>query len=200
MSSTELIITLVTVVIGALIGIVTAHYYYRMGGAARPCLIVAMEERARIDPSTVGVQVDMKIGTIEVTNLVVLDIAVTNKSHRDLVVEDATDPEKHALRPRVELPEGLRSLADPWNPEGVSPGADVRVARLLREDNRQVLFVHLHRLARGATSRTRVLCSYRTGEPPARLSGGDLRFFPGFVANVDVRPAGLLEGSVRVPA
>ncbi len=199
MSTTELIITLVTAVIGALIGIVTAHYYYRKGGAARPGLLVGMEELARIDPSTLGVQVDMRIGTIKVTNLVVLEIAVTNSGHRDLMVRDAADPEKHALRPRVELPEGLRSLADPWNPDGVAPGADVRIARQLRNDNRQLLFVHLHRLARGATSKARVLCSYRTENPPGRLSGADLRFFPGFLPNVDIRPAGLLREAGRVP-
>jgi hypothetical protein len=200
LSDSELVLTVVTTVIGAIIGIITAHYYYRKGGAARAALVITMEERARIDPSTVGVRVDMKIGTITVTNLVVLEIAVTNRGHRDLVVDDASDPEKHALRPRVELPEGLRSLADPWNPEGSGPTADVRIARQLGADNRQVFFVHLHRLAKGETSRARLLCTYRTADPPPPLVGDELRFFPGFLPNVDVRVAGLLRDSARARA
>jgi hypothetical protein len=191
-STSELALATATTVVGAIIGLAISYYFFRRGGAARPTIIIGMEERAHIDPATVGVKVEMKVGTTKVTNLLLLELVVTNRGPRDLVVEDANDPTKHSLRPRIELPPGVRALADPWNPDGSEAGADVRVARLLH-DSRQVLFVHIHRLANGATSKARILCTYRGVASGPPMAGESVDFFSGFIPDVDVQPAGLLK-------
>lgn len=192
MSGADIAITVGTTVIGVLTGFVISYYFYRRGGAARPRVVIGLEEVAQIDPATVGVQVKMKIGTIEVSNLLVLEVIIRNRGPHDLVVADADDPTKHDLRPRIELPAGVRTLADPWSPEGLSPAADVRLARLFM-DGKQVIFVHIHRLARGASSSARIVCTYRESTNAQPLSKDAVQFFPGFLPDVDIRAAGLLE-------
>lgn len=103
-----------------------------------------------------------------------------------------SDPDKWSRRPRIVLPEGLRSVADPWNPAATVAGADVRVARQLTDDGRQAFYIHVHSLRSGTTVRARLLCSYR-GEVPQALSETEVGFYPGFVPDVNVRSAGLLK-------
>lgn len=191
--TTEILVGIATTVVGAVIGVLTTYYFFRRG-SVRLGLVVHLEERVRIDPSTAGVEVEMRVGPRRVTNLRVLEVSVTNRGPRDLVVPDAADPEQHRLRPRIELPPRIRALADPWNPDGSAAAADIRVARRLESD-RQLLHVHVHRLAAGATSRARVLCTDRIepDEPSVQpLSPGEIRFFPGFYPDVDVTATGLL--------
>jgi len=135
-------------VVGALIGLAISHYYFRRGLSAGPQMIVSLTEKVRIEPATVCVKVEMKVGPIEVTTLVVLEVAVRNPGDKSLDVKDADDEERRRNRPRIELPSGLRAVADPWNPAGAPTLADVRVARQLRgSDECQVLYVHVHGLA-----------------------------------------------------
>jgi len=156
-----------------------------------------MAQLAHIDPSTVGVQVEMRVGTRDVTNLLLLEVVVTNRGPGDMIVEDASDASKHQLRPRIELPVDVRALADPWNPDGSRPAADVRLARRW-QDNRQVIFVHIHRLAKGATSRARILCTYQADASSPSLESSALSFFPGFMPEVDIQPAGLLRRPAKI--
>ncbi|UOZ10225.1 hypothetical protein [Amycolatopsis sp. WQ 127309] len=192
MSTADLVLAGSTTLIGALIGLAISYYFFRVGGAARLKIVIGLTEVARIDPATVGVQVKMKIGTTEISNLLVLEVTIQNRGAKDLVVEGAEDSSKHELRPRIELPEGFRALADPWNLDGSKPDADVRLARQLR-DSRQVFYVHIHRLARGATVRARIVCTQKGERNTGRLMGDEVVFSSGFLPDVDVRPSGLLE-------
>jgi hypothetical protein len=198
LSSAEVLLTVISTVVGALIGLATSHYYYRRGLSAGPRMVVGLTEKARIEPATVGVKVEMKVGPIEVTNLVVLEVAVSNPGDKNLDLKDADDGDRHRKRPRIELPSGLRAVADPWNPDGVPTRADVRVARQLRStDERQVLYVHVHGLAAGATARSTVLCTYwKDPAPPTALTGAELRFFPGLDDQFTARGGGLLKDAV----
>ncbi|GAB3156022.1 hypothetical protein GCM10027258_61830 [Amycolatopsis stemonae] len=196
MSTAELVLSGVTTLIGGLIGLGISYYFFRVGGAARLKVAIGLDEVARIDPATIGVQVKMKIGTTEISNLLVLEVTVQNRGAKDLVVDGADDASKHELRPRIELPEGFRALADPWNPDGARPNADVRLARQLR-DSRQVFYVHIHRLARGATVRARIVCTQKGEQNSGQILDSSLRFSPGFLPDVDVKPFGLLEKARR---
>jgi len=202
LSSAEVALTIISTVIGALLGIATSHYYFRRSLAAGPQLVVGLEEKARIDRSTAGTEIRMKVGRIEVTNLVVLEITVSNPGTGNLVVNDADDEERQPNRPRIELPIGLQALADPWNPawnphqEDVRPNprADVRMARQLREsDDRQVLHIHVRGLAVGETTRWTVLCTYRRVAEQAPLTATDLQFFPGMDERFTAQGDGLLK-------
>jgi hypothetical protein len=201
LSSAEVLLTVISTVVGALIGLATSHYYFRRGLSAGPQMIIRLTEKARIEPATVGVKVEMKVGPIEVTNLVVLEVEVSNPGDRSLDIKDADDEQRRPKRPRIELPSGLRALADPWNPAGAPTLADVRVARQLRKDDeRQVLYVHVHGLAAGATTRSTVLCTYwRVPDPPASLTSADLRFFPGLDGQFTARGDGLLKNAELLP-
>ncbi|UOX86049.1 hypothetical protein MUY14_30320 [Amycolatopsis sp. FBCC-B4732] len=192
MSTAELILAAVTTIIGGLIGLAVSYYFFRVGGAARLKVVTGLDEVARIDPATIGVQVKMKIGTTDISNLLVLEVSVENRGAKDLVIEGADDPAQHDLRPRIELPEGFRALADPWNPDGARPEADVRLARQLR-DSRQVFYVHIHRLARGATVRARIVCTQKGEQNSGQIVDTSMQFSPGFFPDVDIKPAGLLE-------
>lgn len=183
-------------VIGAVISLVTSVYFFRRG-ATRSKIAIGMALLAHIDPSTAGVLVKMKVGTREVTNLLLLEVIVTNRGPHDLLVMDADDAAKHPLRPRIELPLDVRALADPWNPDGSLPVADVRLARQL-QDNRQVVFVHIHRLAKRATSRARILCTYQAGTSSPSVEPSAMQFFPGFMPGVDIQAAGLLRRPARL--
>jgi hypothetical protein len=182
--------------IGAVISLVTSLYFFRLG-AARSKIVIGMALLAHIDPSTAGVLVKMKVGSREVTNLLLLEVIVTNRGPHDILVTDADDVAKHPLRPRIELPFDVRALADPWNPDGSLPAADVRLARRLQDD-RQVVFVHIHRLAKGATSRARILCTYQADTSSPAVEPGAMRFFPGFMPGVDIQAAGLLRRPARL--
>ena len=197
MSSAEVLLTVISTVVGALIGLATSHYYFRRGLSAGPQMVISLTEQARIEPATVGVKVEMKVGPIEVTNLVVLEVAVSNPGDKNLDVKDADDEQRRPKRPRIELPTGLRAVADPWNPAGAPTMADVRVARQLRKDDeRQVLYVHVHGLAAGTTARSTVLCTYwKVPEPPIGLTGAELRFFPGLDSQFTARGDGLLKNA-----
>ena len=89
MSSAEVLLTVISTVVGALIGLATSHYYFRRGLSAGPQMVISLTEQARIEPATVGVKVEMKVGPIEVTNLVVLEVAVSNPGDKNLDVKDA---------------------------------------------------------------------------------------------------------------
>lgn len=193
----DLLLNGVLAIVGLLGGLAISHFYYRRGGAARPRLTISLEEKARIDPATVGVQIEMKVGKIKVANLVVLDVVVRNPSYRDLAARNPTDPEQHPQRPRIELPAGLRALADPWNPEGALPRADVRVARQIREE-RQVFYLHMHRLASRTTVTTRILCTSPDSQSAPPLRPADLAFFLGYEPNIDVRAEGLLKQAPKL--
>lgn len=65
-------------------GAVTAY-------SAGPQMVISLTEQARIEPATVGVKVEIKVGPIEVTNLVVLEVAVSNPGDKNLDVKDADD-------------------------------------------------------------------------------------------------------------
>lgn len=191
MNASDLLLAGTTTLVGAGLGLGTAYYFFRRGGAARPKIVIGLEEIARIDPGTVGVQVQMKVGTTEITNLVLLEVSVTNRGPRDLVIDDANDLSKHPLRPRVELPLHFRALADPWNPGGSTPAADIRVARQLHE-GRQVFFVHIHRLGVGTTARARIVCTYTASLSVPPLRPDALQFFRGFLPDVTIQSSGLL--------
>ena len=196
--SSEVVTNAVSTVLGALIGFVTSWYFF-LRGTARSRVSVCLSEVANIDPSTVGVAVDMKIGATRVSNLMVLELSLHNRGPGDVDVLDAGDETRQDLRPRIEFPPGLRVIADPWNPQRSTPRADVRAARRLNGDVQEV-HIHVHRLAVGETSRLRILSTW-AGEavaPPgvARSS----RFVPGFLANTDLHPAGLLRGGRPAPA
>lgn len=188
--SPEVVTNAASTVLGASIGFVTSWYFF-LRGTARSRVSVCLSEVASIDPSTVGVAVDMKIGAIRISNLRVLELSLHNKGPGDVDVLDAGDETRQDLRPRIELPPGLRVVADPWNPRRSTPRADVRAARRLNGDVQEV-HVHVHRLAVGETSRLRILCTWlgEAAAPPDVV--GSARFVPGFLANVDLLPAGLL--------
>jgi hypothetical protein len=199
LSTAEIALTVITTVLGIVAGVVTSHYYFRREVDSEPRLVVGLTETARLNPASVGVKVEMKVGSITVGNLVVLRLTVTNRGRTDVVVPDAEDEGQHRRRPRIELPDGLRSLTDPWNPNGPSTLTDVRVARRLREeDNRQVLYLHVHGLAAGETSSTTVLCTDRLPVDRGPLSGEALRFFPGITPRFTVRADGLLRAAARL--
>lgn len=179
-------------VVGLLGGVAVSHFYYRRGGAARHRLEIGMVELARIDPAAVGVRAEIKIGAQVVTNLVVLEISVRNAGQLDLDLHDgANDEALRNRRPRIELPVGLRALAGPWNPDGAPHGADVRVARQLL-DGRQLFHLHVRTLAARTEVVTRVVCAYPEAEVGPPLEVDQLAFYPGFIAQLDVSPAGLL--------
>jgi len=196
--SPEVVTNAVSTVLGALIGFVTSWFFF-LRGTARSRVSVCLSEVANIDPSTIGVAVDMKIGATRISNLTVLELSLHNKGPGDVDVLDAADGTRHELRPRIEFPPGLRVIADPWNPHRSTPRADVRAARRLNGDVQEV-HVHVHRLAVGETSRLRILCTW-VGETvaPAGIAGF-ARFVPGFLANTDLRPAGLLRGAGAGPS
>ncbi len=177
-------------VLGALLSAVIGLVFYRRGGGARSKVRVGLAELAHIDPSTVGVRVEMRVGGRDVSNLLVLEVQVGNAGPRDVVVPDAGDPEKQGLRPRILLPSGVTALADPWNPSRSTARGDVRVARSL-VDGRQALFVHIHRLAARTQVTARVVCTYsQAGAPQAWRQGID--FEPGFLQDVSVVGVGSL--------
>src|SRR5215475_14112284 len=134
MSADTVALTVAGPLLGAALGWAIAYYFFKRGGSTRPRLLIGLVEVARIDPSTVGVRVEMKVGTIQVSNIVLLEVTVANRGPHDIIVLDADDPRQHPLRPRIELPAGLRTLADPWNPDGAVPRSDVRVARRLDQE------------------------------------------------------------------
>jgi hypothetical protein len=186
----DLALATITTIVGAIMGLAGSYWFFRRG-AARTKIAIGMEELAHIDPATVGVRVEMKVGTREVNNLLLLEVVVTNQGPNDIHVKDADDASKHHLRPRIELPVGVRALADPWNPERSLPRAEVRLARRLQGE-RQVIFVHIHRLAKGATSRARILCTYHNCSSSPAVKPSALQFYPGFLKEVDIQPVGLL--------
>jgi hypothetical protein len=60
-----------------------------------------------------------------------------------------------------------------------------------------LLFVHIHRLAAGRSSLSRVICHYRgTGTMPP-IHGESTEFFPGILANVRVEPADMLRAPTK---
>jgi hypothetical protein len=178
-------------VVGVILGAAASYVFYRLS-ARRLRLVIDLAELVAIDPTALDVKVEMKIGTLRPQNLVLLELSVTNRGPRDLVVSDAADPQTRHLRPRIELPVGVTALADPWNPAGVSPQSDVRVARSLVNGVQQ-LHVHVHRLASGQRSSARILCtcSYPPGLQDAIAQDG-VAFFTGFLADADIQGSGLL--------
>jgi hypothetical protein len=196
LSSGEVVFTIVSTLVGAILGVATSHYYFRRGLSTGPQLVVGLEERARLDHATVGTELRVRVGRLEVKNLVVLEIVVGNPGSGDLDIGDPDSEEQHPKRPRIELPEGLRALADPWNPDGVETRADVRVARQLRKEiDRQVLYIHVRTLAAGETVRTTVLCSYEQLPTPPALTAADFRFFPGIRTGFTTGATGLLKSA-----
>jgi len=185
LSSAEVLLTVISTVVGALIGLATSHYYFRRGLSAGPQMVISLTEQARIEPATVGVKVEMKVGPIEVTNLVVLEVAVSNPGDKNLDVKDADDEQRRPKRPRIELPTGLRAVADPWKPgrrpdhggrasgpaatQGRrAPGAVRARARAGRRDDRAVdRAVHLLEGSRAADRphRRRAAILPRPGQP-----------------------------------
>lgn len=195
MTLQELLVGLFWAAVGGGIGWFTSWVFYRRGSARRR-LEIGLRELAHIDPATLGVQLEMRVGAQSVTNLYVLEVTVTNRGPGDLVVADATDLAHQTTRPRIALPGGVRALADPWVVDGSTDLADVRIARSLKDD-RQWLYVHVHRLAVGATSTTRVVCTARGAGPVRSLDPSGIDFLVGFLEDVTVEPTGLLKGTVR---
>ena len=52
-TTADLVLAVVTTVVGAIAGLVVSYYFFRRG-AARPKIIIGMAQLAHIDPSTVG--------------------------------------------------------------------------------------------------------------------------------------------------
>lgn len=198
MTPADIAITVASTAVGGLLGFLTSWYFFRRG-AGRPTVMISLAEIAHIDPSTVGVRVDMKVGRMEVTNLLLLEVSVTNKGPGDVDVADADNAERQPMRPSIELPPNIRALADPWNPINASARSDVRIARSLRNE-RQALHVHIHRLASRSTTHARVLCTYKDATSAPTVKSEDLCFFPGFLANVDIETGGLLRHAPVVQA
>ena len=194
--SSDVVLTVSSTVLGAVVGALISRYYFHKG-ASRSRLQICLTEITRLNPATVGVQVKMKVGTIDVTNIVLLEVAVTNKGPNDIVVDDPEDVELRATRPRIDLPEGLRALADPWNPTGSKPASDVRVARQLL-NGRQTFHIHIHRLASGASCTARILCTQRGDDSAQELAGPAIGFAAGFLQGTDIKPAGLLASATAV--
>lgn len=190
MTSSDLWLAGVTSLLGLLGGWAISRFYFRKG-SPRIKLNVGVVEQAHIVPETLGVRVQMKVGTKAVSNLYVYEISVTNRGPHDLEISDAEDETKHGLRARIEMPAGVRSLADPWNPTRATPRADVRVARQMR-NGRQVFFIHLHRLAKDETVHAVVVCTHAGDLASQPLSPEQVGFFPGYLVDVDVEPSGLL--------
>lgn len=195
MSQSDALISLGSILVGGLIAFFVSRYFFRRG-SARSTLVLTLEELAQIDPSTVGVAVEMKVGRFTVSNLLVLELRISNRGPSDIDVSNPNDPDAQQLRPRIELPPGIRSLTDPWSPTGAMIDADVRVARSIQQE-RQVLHVHVHRLAAGAQATVRILCTNRDHDPAPEWNPLDLRLSPGFLPNVDVRAEGLLAKAQR---
>jgi hypothetical protein len=80
LTATDIGVAAATTVIGVVGGFWISRYFFRRGSLPLK-LVVDMVEQARIDPAKVGVRVPMKVGTIEVSNLVVYEIAVTNHGY-----------------------------------------------------------------------------------------------------------------------
>lgn len=90
MTPSDLALAAITTAIGAIIGLAISFYFFHRG-TARQKIVISLEQLAHIDPSTVGVQVEMKVGTKAVTNLLLIEIIVTNHGPGDVLVADADD-------------------------------------------------------------------------------------------------------------
>jgi hypothetical protein len=187
----DLFLSILGALLGGSLSWLVTYRYFKMGGSARSRLAITLSEVARIAPSTVGIRLEMKVGSREVPNLLLFDLTVRNRGPHDIDIADAVEPGRRELRPRIVLPTGIRAVADPWNPEGSTPRQDVRVARTF-EDTQQLLHIHVHRLASDASVSVRIVCTYELDEKPPLLEGKQVHFFPGFLPNVDVQALGLL--------
>lgn len=196
MSPNDALVALGSLVLGSLASLAIARHYFRRG-TRRSTLTLDLRQVAYIDPSTVGVSVEMKVGRLRASNLVLLELVVMNGGPADIQVQNAHDATAHTLRPRIELPDGLRCLADPWCTADALPDRDVRIARSL-EDGRQALHVHVHQLASKAEVTVRVLCAYGRESPRGDILPSALRFAPGFLPDVTVVGRGLLSKAPRL--
>lgn len=167
-----------------------ALWAYFRGGGRRSVLRIGMIVESVIDPSTIGVAINMRIGRYDVKNLTILKITVKNEGPGDIEVPDPEGETHRIGRPRIDLPPGMRVLANPWSPGGATGSVDVRVARSLQEGI-QRLHVHVHRLHEGREAVIRVLATSRT-EMRGTLSSEDVAFMPGSIGDARVRSAGLL--------
>lgn len=183
-------------VLGVLATVVVAWWAFRKGGGQKSMLTLTLVEAAHIDPEVVGVQFKIRLGGYEVSNLSVMELTVHNHGPNDVEVTAPERRDQEQYRPRVQLPRGYRVLTDPWNVERGTATAEVRVARAIREE-RQQLFIHVHRLAAGQSTTTRIVASTRQGKP-APLRPQDVEWSTGFLANCRVKGHGLLgDGSRR---
>ncbi len=189
----------VLLALGTVLGLVAAvavgYYFFFRGGAKRTRVTMRLSERSRMDPQEAGVLVELRVAGRNIENLLTFDLLVHNHGPLDVDVQDAADPDHRADRSRFMMPSGVFALTDPWNPTGRSSHADVRGARK-RVGDRQVIFVHVHRLAVGREAIVRVLCHYVLEANPPQFTGKDFSFGAGFLADREIEGQGLLAQAV----
>jgi hypothetical protein len=182
----------ITMVLGVIATGFFARHYFRRGGGARRRIELGLQEAVHLDEDALGLDLKMKIGERDLTNLVVLRLTVANTGWADVVIDDADDHEKHHLRPRIELPVGLRAIIDPWTAGGTTARSDVRAARSV-SDGRQRIHVHLRRLATKETALINVVCTYPELQAAPAWNHSSVAIFEGYTPDVDVELAGLLQ-------
>jgi hypothetical protein len=181
-----------TLVLGVVATWFFARYYFRRGGGARRKVAMGLQESVHLDEEALGLDLKMKIGDRDLTNLVVLRLTVANTGPADVVIDDADDHEQHYLRPRIELPAGLRAIIDPWTAGGTTARSDVRAARSMG-DGRQRIHVHIRRLATKERALINIVCTYPELHAAPALNHSSFAVYEGYTPDVDFELAGLLQ-------
>lgn len=177
--------------LAAALTVVAAYEFYRRGGSRKSALKLRLEQESVLDPDKLGVRVTMRIGNYRgITNVVVLLLTVKNSGPHDIALRDPENDSDHDQRPRIDLPTGMRVLADPWTTQGARPETDVRVARRL-DNSTQRLYLHVHQLGAKQTATIRIIATMHPN-PVGNLVSTDFGFRQGFIPNVKIKRKGLL--------
>lgn len=164
----------------------------------RPRLCFHLSERERIDLEVMIGHDAAKLafGNLEVHNLLLLHLSITNRGRRDVIVHDAALPEGAKERPASATPlprVDLRSVGvlafQTLNP---APTFFVALAKQKTGHHLQHLHINLYRIAAGTTAEFRIIATVWRKKRPKTLSADDVHFFPGAIPDVDVVASGLL--------
>lgn len=179
----------------AVVGLALTYWVFWRGGGRGTLVTVSLLQEMRIDSDSLGADVAFLVGRGRRSNLVILDVGVCNRGPKALYAPGGGDPNDPKTRPRIELPERLRIIVDPWTTSNFTDHNDVRASRHIEEANgRQYLSLHIRKLAKGEQASIRVLCTDVSKEPGRDLTGAELGWHPGFMLDATAVGAGLLSG------
>ena len=174
--------TVLGIIGGGLITFFVTRWYIH-----RPTLIFRLDPAVLLLASDFGKQLQLQFAGKPVDNLFVLALTVSSKGTADIVVQDAMSPPSQRItrQPSFDFADAsLYSVRNLNNDE-----SRFYIALAVANAN-QRLYVNIQRLRAGSTARFQIVGTWMKN--PGPLKSERVQFFPGTIANINVRTQGCI--------